>query len=199
MAKQKVKIKKIDYKESIISFLKGTLYLFIFVGMCLAIYEAVNWQRVFNKNYEATIERINRPVIELPPIVGTTTMPYEDQVWLSQFIRKLKTQKIATQQLDMGEMGDVSLKTDKNWLIKINLHSQVDDIWNTFASIYVTGDLQKALKEGLEYIDLRFGNKVFYKVRAKESTPVTNLPVVSTTTSTTTDINIPIPPVDIVH
>lgn len=181
MAKQKVKIKKVDYKALTMKIFKIVFYLALLVGVGLAIYQAINWHKVFNKEYQSSI--FVEPAIELPPILGTSTIKYEEKKWLAEFIKKLKIQKVIIQQLEVGEASDVYLKTDKNILIKVNTDSEMDFAWNTFSSIYFSDEIQKAIDKKLEYIDIRFGNKVFYKLENKNTTTEN---IINTNNSTNT-------------
>ncbi len=157
------------------------------------VYKLVNWKMIFDKEY---IESVNKkPEIELPPTLGTTTLNYDQKVWVGSFIKKLKMQSIIIQQLETYEYNDVYFMTTEGLIIKTNTQVDIDSAWNSFVSSYFQDNIQKSNKK-LEYIDIRFKNKIFYrfvgdekleqKLEQKQVTVATTTIHATTTHSTTT-------------
>lgn len=90
---------------------------------------------------------------------------------LSSFLEKISTTLFPVTRISIDEVGDVTLEEEHG--SKILLTKDVDLVkgWSTLVSAIDTEPLKSSLqkeKEKLLYIDLRFGNKVFYKFRSGE-------------------------------
>ncbi len=114
---------------------------------------------------------------------------------LSSFIEKVSSVLFPVVTIKIEESGDVSLFT-KEGSSKILLTSKtdLDKGWSTLVSAIDTDPLKSLLekeREKLSYIDLRFGNKVFYKFGEKgafqngSSTVIIDDHATETATSTT--------------
>jgi hypothetical protein len=97
-------------------------------------------------------------------------------------------QNMLIQQLEVYEYGDVFFLTTDGLIIKSNTNVAIDSAWNSFVSSYFQDDLQKSDKK-LEYIDIRFKNKIFYRFIGDEKLEQNKMQITvsaSTTNSTTT-------------
>ena len=90
--------------------------------------------------------------------------------------------------------GDIFLKdTDDKYTLKVVLSADFNKTWSTLVSAIDTDPLKSKLlnnKNNLEYLDARFGNKVFYKFTNDKKTDIIakskNTFYEATTTATST-------------
>ena len=47
----------------------------------------------------------------------------------------------------------------------MNFDKNIEDTWNSFVSVYFSDDIKRLEKNKLEYIDVRYTSKVFYKLK----------------------------------
>ncbi len=98
--------------------------------------------------------------------MATTVSPYFNSA--RTLTRALVSRGLAPQLLDEGEAGDLSIAFAENFVLKVNLKQPVEEILKNFDTVLKNGGSSIRTSENeflIEYIDLRFGNKVFYKPR----------------------------------
>ena len=54
---------------------------------------------------------------------------------------------------------------NSDFSIKTNFDKNIEDAWNLFVSVYLSPDIKNLEKNKLEYIDVRYTSKVFYKLK----------------------------------
>ena len=98
---------------------------------------------------------------------GTLMDDYQKQ-WLNDFVQRLeKTNNTKVLSIYYDNYNDAYLKL-KNGEIKVNTNNNLDLTWNDYISAIEDKDLKEKLKNeinNLEYLDLRFINKLFYKFK----------------------------------
>lgn len=107
---------------------------------------------------------------------------------ISTFAKKLETTLMQVKSITIDENSDVSyIFLENNSYVITNLKDDTDILWSTLISAVTTDPLENTLnlsKKSLLYIDLRFGNKVFYKFgKSGSMSTTTNETNISTTTS----------------
>lgn len=163
-------------KETLTRYFQYLVYAISTVAVLFLIYKIINWQRVFESDYQKSVS-IKRD-IDLPPIIKNNNasstkreISYEEKEWVEKFIKRLTSQKIVIRQIEMGEYFDVFLISENKTTFKVSTKMNVDKAWNN--TISVLDDEKFRLdthtsKDGkfdrLEYIDVRFENKIFYKL-----------------------------------
>jgi hypothetical protein len=105
-------------------------------------------------------------------IPSVTMMGVEGSILnsLSEFIQKIDTAVFVVSKIYIDSFGDVTLydKTGESKII-FSRETSLDKVWSNIVSAIDTEPLKtkldnvKAGKDTLEYLDIRFGNKVFYK------------------------------------
>jgi hypothetical protein len=88
--------------------------------------------------------------------------------------------------ISLDQAGDIELKNNTS-SIKYTLSSDVTKVWSNLVSAIDTEPLKSKLTDKnnkLEYLDARFGNKVFFKFTNDVKTPI--MPTYATSTATTT-------------
>ena len=83
---------------------------------------------------------------------------------------------------------------DEAGYLYVNTKDNVEEVWTTFASVAIADPIKNLLNNdllNLNYVDLRFKNKVFYKFNglnnsASSSIPVATSTIVATSSATTT-------------
>lgn len=117
--------------------------------------------------------------VELPLIVNNisaTTSQIVDkniiiedndkQKFLKRLIHLLNDKAILVNQIEIMDYQDVKFYLNNDMIIKFNLTQNVDDIITNILFIYKDEKANKIItnkNKNIEYIDMRFGDKIFYK------------------------------------
>lgn len=107
-------------------------------------------------------------IIKLPTIVGANDLDHRRQEWLSSMVSRLDKRGLAVSQINIGEFADASIRLH-NGEIRVNMNDDVDEVWNSYISATAAEPLKTIMigpASDFEYLDLRFGNKVFYKTKS---------------------------------
>jgi hypothetical protein len=163
-------------KETVTKYLQYLVYIIATLATLFLIYKIINWQKVFESDYQKSVS-IKRD-IDLPPMLRSSNstssvrvISYEEKEWVEKFIKRLSSQKIMIRQMEIGEYFDIFLISENKTTFKISTKMSVEKAWNN--TISVLDDEKFRLdthtgKDGkfdrLEYIDVRFENKIFYKL-----------------------------------
>lgn len=163
-------------KETVTKYLQYLVYIITVVAILFLIYKIINWQKVFESDYQKSM--VVERSIDLPPIIKSSTnssttreIAYTEKEWIEKFINRLSSQKIIIRQIEVGEHFDIFLISENKTTFKISTKMNVEKAWNN--TISVLDDEKFRLdthtgKDGkfdrLEYIDVRFENKIFYKL-----------------------------------
>lgn len=108
---------------------------------------------------------------------------------LSVLINKINAVIFVVSKIDIDEFGDISLY-DESGLGRIIFSGATDSdkVWSNILSAIDTDPLKSKLlnnKDKLEYLDARFGNKVFYKFTNATKTAIIQSHEATTTATTT--------------
>ena len=82
---------------------------------------------------------------------------------LIKFKDLLKLEKIEVNEIILKDENIYNIVTSDNWRIIINNENEAEDTFLNLKTI-ISSKIKDKMKK-LEYIDLRFGNKVFYKLK----------------------------------
>ncbi len=126
----------------------------------------------------------------LPLLETRTNLPSKDRLaQVSTFESKLSSSMFGIDLVEVDENSDVKYYI-KDHVNKAYVITRLDDdinvVWSTLVSAKDTDPLKSKLESSintLQYVDLRFGNKVFYKF-GKSGSIGTTIPVIGTTTTT---------------
>ena len=83
-------------------------------------------------------------------------------------------------------------KDDAGYIF-VNTKDDVEEVWSTFASVLIADPLKNLFINNLidlNYIDLRFQNKVFYKFNGLNNSAPVSVSISASTTATTTSSSI---------
>jgi len=130
----------------------------------------------------ATSKKIENP----DSLSGTRIYTKEDFLTLREIINWMLKNGYNIKKVYVDELRIVDIYTDF-YKLKVSLDKGYSETVKDFELISKTGDLQKYINEdraSLEYIDLSYKNKVFYRLKGEKPDLET-----STTTSTTTPTN----------
>lgn len=156
---------KIIIKKLLIKLLWGSMVLVIIFG----IFKIVKWGKVFNQSY---IEYSNKKEsINLPILIGEKKLTEEQTLELKDFENRLNKIKIKVVSVETSTSTDTFIYNvldvnNSNFAIKINFDKNIEDTWNSFVSVYFSDDIKRLAKNKLEYIDVRYTSKVFYKLKS---------------------------------
>ncbi len=136
---------------------------------------------------DAHIYKEINDVSALPLLSASSTLNKDDIKNLTTVIDKLDKAFVNINAINIDEYNDVYLLNSENkGRIVFRLNSDYDKLWRNFLSVIDTEPLKGDLdtkKSDLSYLDLRFGNKVFYKFTKVD---VNSIISSATTTATTT-------------
>lgn len=125
------------------------------------------------------------PTDALPLLISSST-PSEDEIKvIGDFMKRITTRLFDVSVVEITKDNDIYF-FDKAHSVALKYHKGDDTnmLWNTFISALDTpplSDLLQNKKSALEYVDLRFGNKVFYKFKEENKNQI--VPNTSTSTS----------------
>ncbi len=129
------------------------------------------------------------PTDTLPTLISSST-PSEDNIkTITDFMKRITTRLFDVSFVEITKDNDIYF-FDSNHSTTLKYHKGDDTniLWNTFISALDTpplSDLLQNKKSTLEYVDLRFGNKVFYKFKEETKNQV----IPNTATSTYANTN----------
>lgn len=112
----------------------------------------------------------------------------EDLVLLSETLKRLDKLGIRVLNISIDLHGDMQFKTTNSLIIRYNVKNGIENLFTKLGSLKQLEKVNNAFvleKSSLEYIDLRYGNKAFYK-ESKETETETRIDDPSTLTSSTT-------------
>ena len=117
------------------------------------------------------------------------TLPSKEKLSnIASFSQKISSSLFSIDSIVIDENSDVSYMVQNSYnhsYLITKLEDNVETIWSTLVSAKDTDPFKSTLetsKDNLQYIDLRFGNKVFYKF-GKSGSIASTTPVTSSTTS----------------
>lgn len=134
-------------------------------------------------------------IVNLTSATGTS-ITLKDKEYIYNFIKRLESYYIQGGEIEKNEgakyeklkvmsvfydnYGDVYLHLD-NGEIRLNIFNDLDTVWNDYLSAIGDAKLSYKLKnerDNLDYLDLRFPNKLFY--RFKNTSTSTNIKIDNT-------------------
>lgn len=96
--------------------------------------------------------------------VGTFVFDKDEYEHLSQIIAGLKSSNFTLRRLERMSSGDVVLDVGYPWNLAMNLKAEPKDaLEHFFLALQELGDAATGDKSQLKVVDVRFGNKVFYR------------------------------------
>lgn len=128
---------------------------------------------------------------------NSTSQTNEDYVdinnnFLSVFKKRLPSQNISFASSTLMPNGDMKifLKNTKDEVgyLFVSTKDNVEEVWTTFASILIADPIKNLFTKNLSdlnYIDLRFKNKVFYKFNGSNNPAPISVSTSASTTATT--------------
>lgn len=142
-------------------------------------------------SHDGTIYREIIPLDTFPriTIATTTEVTAPTLARIATFVKNVDSVLYPVRFIDIDEYNDIRLYDDtKKTYVLASLGNDLTKVWSNILSAIDTDPLKKKINtktEHLEYIDARFGNKVFYKFTNTEA-PVIIPPHDTTDMATTT-------------
>jgi hypothetical protein len=118
---------------------------------------------------DATVYKEIIPLAEYPhlEIASTTQVKPQTLIAISALSKKIGDVLFKIDSISIDEYGDIRFYSEsRNSYVIISSGSDEDRVWSNILSAIDTDPLKKSLAENLQaldYIDARFGNKIFYK------------------------------------
>jgi len=102
------------------------------------------------------------------PVLGKNFLKPEDFGALTSFVNLIKSMNLEIIEVSIDENEDLRGKLEEEGEIIFNLRQDFNQLLEDVRTILSDNKLKNSLEDEdivLDYIDLRFGNKVFYKLR----------------------------------
>lgn len=166
----KKKKRKLKPFVKIILILIGIIIAFIFLYKINFFSSAKNFFQNSFVNIKSSItDMFSKKDADTDSEIKENSKNPDDQ-FVSVFKKRLPSQDISFASSTILPNGDMKifLKNTKNeaGYLYVNTKDNVEEVWNTFASILISDQFKKLISTdlpNLNYVDLRFKNKVFYK------------------------------------
>lgn len=137
------------------------------------------------------ITNIKDYVIDNLTLATNTNITLKDKEYIYTFIKRLESNSIKDLSIEKNKeksrvkvlsvyydnYGDAYLHLDKGE-IRLNIFNDLDTVWNDYLSAIGDSKLSYKLKnerDNLDYLDLRFPNKLFYKFKTTSSSTNINI------------------------
>ncbi len=119
-------------------------------------------------NTESLFASVDSQKVELPDsLSGTRIYHKQDFLFLRETVTWLRKNGFAVEKIYVDDLRIATIYTDK-YSLKINLERSLPETLSDFSLVSRSGELQTYInekKERLEYIDLSYKNKVFWKLK----------------------------------
>ncbi len=163
----------IPYSEHIKIYPTNLHTLKISMDLKTSLFRSENGQAIAT---DGTLYTDTREIGNLPVLIATTTPQAAVLVPLSEFVNKVSEILWPIDQVVVDEHHDVYLygSTYPGYVV-ISYDPSFDLTWSTFLSAIDTDPLKARLvtePQNLSYIDVRYGNKVFYKFTNEGTTDI---------------------------
>lgn len=147
---------------------KLVLFLFLIIIIFISLYKINSTSSFIKTTFSKTTSSIKKIFSKDKEI--KVSLEESDNVLISIFKKRLPSQNMELASTSIMQNGDIKifLKNTKNesGYLYANTKDNSEEVWNTFASLLIADPLKGLLSKdlyNLNYIDLRFKNKVFYK------------------------------------
>ncbi len=177
-----IKKEKLKYKLKYLSviILKLALLSILFLALAFGVYKLFKWNKIFDEKFRKS-EVVKRDIV-LPAILGEvfnekkeSNIAYDHKVWLESFVDKLTKSKMKVSKIEYKDYSDYNIYTINSTYIKINTKNDIEKSWNNFISSYTKSAIKEKELSDLEYVDIRFKNKIFYKLKNTDTSASTDI------------------------
>lgn len=122
-------------------------------------------------------------------VVGVDGINRDRLASISSLISKINSILFTITRIDIDSLGDISLYDERGMSrVMFAFTQDTDKVWSNLVSAVDTDPLKAKLstnKDNLEYLDARFGNKVFYKFTNDTKTAIIQSHATTTEATTT--------------
>lgn len=95
--------------------------------------------------------------------VGKQLLPSEDFIAFENFVSMVKTTDLHVVSATFKDAGDFDLTLAEGARLMVNKKSSYDTLYTNISTLVENGQFASTTLSQLDYVDLRFGNKVFLK------------------------------------
>jgi hypothetical protein len=181
------KINKEKIKNFFYNLFLKIIYLAILSAVLFALYKIIAWDKIYLKFFNRQNMATTTMSYNLPIQNKDKEISYEEEKYLNDIIKRFKKQEINIDHLDVIYPDAFLYKEDSDFYIKISFRNGIDRTWNNFVSVYLDPAFKRDFQNdinNIEYIDLRFSNKVFYKNKSdkKDESATSTQPLATSTT-----------------
>ena len=174
-----IDIHKVDrlnkFKDFLFSFFKFIIILLIGLALAFIVFKIFKWDSIFGKKSIANITETHK--FDIPESVDINNISNIQKTNLENFINKIKVFDLNIKTFKVISQSDISIILSGSNLREIIIDSDQNSniTWNNFSSVYDNPKFKKILSEGkvIDYIDLRYGSKIYFKTENQESSSST--------------------------
>ncbi len=115
-------------------------------------------------SFSGNVYFIFRGKLDKDTPLGARLMSQQDFTSFEQFISLItKNLRVDIVGVTFKDVGDFDLGLASGAKILFNKTLSYDDMYNNFSSVLTSGQFASSTIDSLEYLDMRFGNKIFFK------------------------------------
>ncbi len=147
---------------------KILLYTFIFSLLFFLAYKYVNWGNLKGDIY-AIVHPPNKSeamTSQFAPSTLSLGLDYNGSNWIENL--KLRTSEWGLEIKEILPTSEsksiVNILLNNSMILKINLDQNFNETWSNFTLLYNSKNFKNDLLKGVEYVDLRNENKIYYKL-----------------------------------
>ncbi len=156
-------------KDKLKKYLMYLFWLIIILIILFGFFKMIKWGEIFNKNYIEYSSKKEDKI--LPILIGERKLSEVEISNIKNFESKLNKILLKIISVQISTSTDTFIYNvvdteNSDFSIKTNFDKNIEDAWNLFVSVYLSSDIKNLEKNKLEYIDIRYTSKVFYKLRS---------------------------------
>ena len=123
---------------------------------------------IFSKSpyFSGNVYFIYHGLIDKGEPIGAYVLPQKDFQDFENFLTLVKNLKLDAVSADMEESKDFDVVLSSGTKILFNSRISYDDIYSNLSSVLKSDQFASTTIDSLDYLDLRFGNKVFLKSKS---------------------------------
>jgi len=181
-------------KKKIKPFVKVVIFV-LFLGIIFSILYKINFfystKKLFQNSYTDIKNLIPHKDTDSDSELNEASNNTDDN-FLSVFKKRLPSQNITFASSTLMPNGDMKIflknTKDNAGFLYVSTKDNVEEVWTTFASVLIADPLKNLFSSNLSnlnYVDLRFKNKVFYKFDGLNNLSSSSILDIASSTATT--------------
>jgi hypothetical protein len=158
---------------------KVALYITFFAIIILFAYKYINWTNIM-ADIRSSSSVIASSTSEFSPETLMLGLDYNGSKWVEELKSHLTSSGYEVKSITASSTDKKVIEAliNNGPLMRFSSENNFDKVWSNFNFLKSNKDFNQELEKGIEYIDFRYDNKVYYKL-------IRNIFVLPTTSTTT--------------